>query len=368
VQDKFYHSIKDDIPIYLDDKLVEWCGYEGSVREQKRALLRLIEKYNIKTIEMDNDEYEEFRKSLCDASVTQTTKDQPIQEQSDNESSDEESDNESDDEEPDNEEPVEEINTMYPPVDRTRGKGKTRHILIMPDDFRMVVMRLPTKTGTQICRYYIELEKMIKLYVNYQLQFYIRREELLQIDLKESRAERLVERQKAEADRQKAEADRQKSDAKLNKINATLTEIKEELNESNQLVNELGEDLNNLTETLDIATDDRAPKVMRPYIRERFVIMKLNDTDATTHDYYVIRAQRRNVGSAISKLRSTFENATRALTIDCQPNSMNLFNRIKEQMTDNIDYANNYISPVGISHKSFLRRIQLINNQKKNIE
>ena len=44
---KLYHSIKDDIPIYLDNELIKWMGYQGTLFEQKRAILRLFKKYNI---------------------------------------------------------------------------------------------------------------------------------------------------------------------------------------------------------------------------------------------------------------------------------------------------------------------------------
>ena len=125
--DKFYHSIKEDIPIYLDNELIQWCGYAGELRDQKRRLFDLIKKYKVSTIDLDNDEYEELR----------------------------------------------EVNLIYyPKVDKSRGKGKTRHILIMPDDFQLIVLRLPTSTGHIVADHYIGLSNLVRLYWQYQAAFY----------------------------------------------------------------------------------------------------------------------------------------------------------------------------------------------------
>jgi hypothetical protein len=398
VVDKFYHSIKDDIPIYLDNDLIKWCGYAGELKKQKQSLISLIEKYDIPYIELNNDEYEDLRNIIIKSSTLKSTQDsKPLKltnsenesDDSENESdnsenddsennesegddseneSDDDSDNESDD---NSEEEIEEINTLYPAVDKSHGKGKTKHILIMPDDFRMIVMRLPTKVGAQVCRYYVELEKIVKMYLEYQNRFLCRREELLQIELKEARADRKraeADRKKAEADRKRAEADRKKAEVDRKKIQQQYKRIEEELQESNQLINDLDDDINELNERLDVATNDRVPKVDRTHIREVFVMMKLNDDDETTHDYYVIRAQKCNLNKAINRIIGKFPNATKVITINCQPNSMNLYNRIKEQLSDYIDYDKNYISPIGISHPVFLKRVRRINNQKKTVD
>ena len=371
--DKFYHSIKNDVPVYLDNDLIKWCGFGGEFKRQKQSLFELIKKYNIPYLELDNDEYEEMRNSLSTKICAQKNNSQPIkvkEEDSEDDDSDEEDTDEEDSEEDEIEEDDEFI-TLYPPVDRSRGKGKTRHILIHPNNFRKIVLRLPTKVGEQVCDYYILLEQIVNIYLEYQNTFRIKREELLQIELKESRADR----QKAEADRQKAEAGRQKMEAEFKKAEADrqkiitqCTRIEIELQESNQMIADLDDDINELTDRLDLATDDRVPKVSRIRIREVFLIMKLNHVEPDSHEFYVIRAQKCNLDRAIRKVITRSPNATRALRISCQPNSMNLYNRIKEQMVNNIDYHNNYISPVGITQMDFLREIRQINIKKKIVE
>ena len=95
--------------------------------------------------------------------------------------------------------------------------------------------------------------------------------------------------------------------------------------------------------------------------------MRLNDTDEMTHEYYVIRCQSRAVRKSVRNIRDLFPDAERILTITCQPNSKNLYNRIKEELRDNIDVYKNYISPYDMSHNRFIRRIREINEERHNL-
>jgi ABC-type Zn2+ transport system substrate-binding protein/surface adhesin len=329
--------------------LIRWCGYSGELFEQKRALLKLIKKYNIPTIKIDNDEYEEYRnntKKLYDRSIIQNSNNENEDEDEHKELLEEESDNDEHKEFSD-EETDEEFSRIYPGVDRSNGKGKTKHVLIMPDDFKMIVMRLPTEIGAQVCRYYIELEKLIKDYMNYQMQFLSRREELLEIDLKESRE---MFRQ-AREDRERDRLERRQAETELM-----------------QSIHGLEEKVDILDDKLDIATDDRVPKTDHSDLLERFVLMRLNDPDQTVHEFYVIRTQKKSTSNAVRKLQSTFPNARKSLVINDQPNSKNLFNRIKESMRDVIDVKGNYISPYRISKEVFIDRIRSLNLEKKRID
>lgn len=128
--DKFYISIKEDIPIYLDNTLIQWCGYAGSMSEQKRALLNVMKKYNIKYTEYTNDEYERFRKNKVD------------------------------------------LLDYYPLIDRTNGKGRTKHIMIMSNDFQLIMLRLPTSTGIVVAEHFVNLSNLVRLYWQYQAKFY----------------------------------------------------------------------------------------------------------------------------------------------------------------------------------------------------
>lgn len=129
--DKFYISIKEDIPIYLDNTLIQWCGYCGSIPEQKRALLNLMKKYNIEYTKYSNDEYDEFIKSKV------------------------------------------ELHNYYPDPSSFNIKATcTNHILIMPNDFQLVLLRLPTSTGIVVAEHFVNLSNLVKIYWQYQAKFY----------------------------------------------------------------------------------------------------------------------------------------------------------------------------------------------------
>ena len=159
----------------------------------------------------------------------------------------------------------------------------------------------------------------------------------------------------------KAEADRKE-------LKQTLNNVRDELTEMHELVEESNEEIQTLTNHLNTAVEDRVPQTAKRSTRERFILMQLNDNDPEVHEFYVIRTQNRSVNTAINRLRRQFPNATRVLTIICQPNATNLYNRIKERLGAMIDYTGNYISPIELTHNAFIRRIHRINNERRNVE
>jgi hypothetical protein len=232
--DKFYHSIKNDIPIYLDDNLIRWCGYAGESFEQKKNLLKLIKKYKVPIIELDNTKYAELRneiqKPYGQLAIRNIVPDKKVlvEENDDDEGLDDEYSEEESDQETEDRVDTE-FNKIYPKVDRSNGKNRTKHILIMPKDFKKIVIRLPTERGEQACDYHIELEQLIQDYMNYQVQFISRREELLQIELAESRAEREADRKKAEADRKKADRYHNELMGQIDELNDNIEDLSDKL-------------------------------------------------------------------------------------------------------------------------------------------
>ena len=68
-----WNMFREKIPIYITDNLVRVFGYKGDLYTQKQALLKLVKKYNIPTIRLDNLEYSKF---LCRSETTQNKRDQ----------------------------------------------------------------------------------------------------------------------------------------------------------------------------------------------------------------------------------------------------------------------------------------------------
>lgn len=51
------------------------------------------------------------------------------------------------------------------------AKQNSKFILMEPNDLKMAIMQLKTKNGHIIRQYYIDLEELLKLYVEYTLYF-----------------------------------------------------------------------------------------------------------------------------------------------------------------------------------------------------
>ncbi len=288
--DKFFHSIQNDMLIYVDETLIRWCGYSGEVKEQKRALLRLLDKYKIKYEEYSNDRYIKLLKSYGDSRVT--IKDDKKG-----------------------------GNMLYPPIEKGRGKSNAKHILIMPDNFKKVAMRLPTEKGEQVCDYYIQFEKVVNIYFRYQTQFLIKREELLQIELKESRAAR-----------------KELMD-KVDELNGTVNELKDEVGITNAM-------LEVTNRKLGVAVEERAPRTASEAKHTRLAIIKLataHKINRLMYQYYVIRGQKIHVESKKRLKLAEQPGASAILTIEYSPNASNLFNLIKEEMSDKVSINGNYM-------------------------
>ena len=146
--DRFYHNLQDDIPIYLNKNIIKWCGYEGDLRHQKEQFIKIINSNDIPIIELNNTEYVEFYGKI---KLKQ---------------SDKNSDTNSEITDID-------YSTLYPDPKTFNSKAhKTKHILIMPDDFKKVVIMLKTKKGNRIRDHFINLCNLLELYWMYQCKFY----------------------------------------------------------------------------------------------------------------------------------------------------------------------------------------------------
>jgi 5,10-methylene-tetrahydrofolate dehydrogenase/methenyl tetrahydrofolate cyclohydrolase len=63
-----------------------------------------------------------------------------------------------------------------------------------------------------------------------------------------------------------------------------------------------------------------------------------------------------------------YSNAKRCLSIDYQPNSKNLYNRIKENLYKYISIDGNYIKlRSNVSHEKFIHKLKKLNEEKREV-
>ena len=128
--DRFWSNIKDDKWIYLDNDLILWFGYKD-IKHGKEQIIKLMKKYFI-----ENEDYKilsnsEFNINNFCAGV------------SGEQNNDEEK----------------------------RGAHNKQYITVSSDCFKELCMHVGTNKSKEIKKYYIELEKVFKFYLEYQNEF-----------------------------------------------------------------------------------------------------------------------------------------------------------------------------------------------------
>ena len=146
--DKFWNSIKNDIPIYVDDNMLEYIGYDCN-RERRNK-----EKYTdlLKRNFTENDNYKlinsmEFNNFLCPPHGGE-----------------------------------EYIENKLIILDKTNINmhNKVKHLIVSPDVFKESLMLMQTEKSKQIRKYYIALEKVYKAYLQYQNDYQREQQLILQ--------------------------------------------------------------------------------------------------------------------------------------------------------------------------------------------
>ena len=123
--DYFWQVMVGNTGLHLGTRVLEWFGYEGDYKIQKQNFIRMLKNNKISYSEL-------------------TQKDKEID--------------------------------LYPTIQNEiaalpSNVQNSKFLIMEPDDIKMAIMQLKTKNGHIIRQYYIDLEKLIKLYVEYTLCF-----------------------------------------------------------------------------------------------------------------------------------------------------------------------------------------------------
>ena len=260
--DTFFHNLQSDIPIYMSEQMIEYFGYKGTHIKQKELLNRLISENFLDYkdqlyFEYDNKQYIEFRKEKEGMLLTL--------ERGDNN-----------------------LDKLYPPALKTRGKTNTKHILVSPKLFKEMLMLCNTEKGKQVRRYYLDIVDVMELYIQYQNKLTINtlEQKLDNISLQLTTTNtQLIEERKCAAE------ERKKSDERFNK----LLDIAED---SKETVDELHIDLGNVV-------NDRVSTKRVPTDKYNYLVI-LKDTADDEVPYYILRTQEKSVNARIALLKKKY--------------------------------------------------------------
>ena len=314
-----WNSFRDNIPIYVTNGLIKVFGYKGEIKTQKFAMMKLVKKYNIPVIQLNNEEYTSFVGHL---------------EYAPNNSSDQE------------ESKVSLIEGFYPLITKEQLKSKPLHTLIMPKDLKKLWLVVNTSNGDMIRDYVISLDELFNLYLEYQSNYKSSQMAIkdTKIDELNNKIEKLIENSELQIQ-------------KLNDQDLLLKEMKEE----NEVQTEI---LDDMSSKLDKATDERAPRPKSANKCEQFLLIKLKGS--AYWRYYVIRAQCASAEKSRIKIMEKYPGSTLELKIEYQPNAGNLYTLIKEQTQ--IKSSGNYIRlRDGYTNEQFITDITKINEERKEV-
>ncbi|CCV02371.1 hypothetical protein IIV30_176R [Invertebrate iridescent virus 30] len=313
-EDRNYGQILDDLTtesesIHITKAVLEWFGYEGEYRKQKEAFLKILRRNEISYSEL-------------------TKKDKKIK--------------------------------LYPTIKEellTINEGAqtcAKFLIMKPDDVKMAIMQLKTKNGNTIRQYYIDLEKLLKMYTEYTLYFNHRESQRQITDLEQMMVDLKVSNKKLEDSNQRQEQ-------YMRSLGISLEEVKDQ-NYG------LKKEVKKVQRKLGIAVEDRAPLPEDESKRERFVLIKRNDSEY--YPYYTIRAQEGYTQRKLKTEKLHFPNLEVLLDFKCNPNSKSLYTRIKENLkTEGVTFKGNNIDleDSDITEKKLVEEMKVINDAKRKI-
>ena len=145
-------------------------------------------------------------------------------------------------------------------------------------------------------------------------------------------------------------------------INNELMEINNELMEV-AIVR-----LEHVEEKLGIAKEIVVPKEQNIEYHEMFTLLKRRQFDPESEwEYYAICGQTKYVKTTRTRKMRT-DGMVEALSFEYTPNTKNILHRVKEQLSESIDYRGNNIDrKPGVSERRLLRLIRDIEKERVEI-
>ncbi|ADO00378.1 hypothetical protein WIV_gp035 [Wiseana iridescent virus] len=241
----------------------------------------------------------------------------------------------------------------------------SKFLIMEPDDLKMAIMQLKTKNGDTIRQYYIDLEKLLKLYVEYTLYFNHRESQRKITNLEEMMAKMDLDMKIREETR---ELEREKDRQYMRSLGISLEEVKDQNEELLDNNKGLKKNVKDIKRKLGIAVEDRAPLPVDEDKQERFVLLKRNDDQH--YQYYTVRAQYGYTERKIKTNRLLFPQLEILLDFTAHPNSKSLYNRIKVELkTRNVQFNGNNIDLEGseVTQEELIEEMKVINDQKYEI-
>jgi hypothetical protein len=157
-----------------------------------------------------------------------------------------------------------------------------------------------------------------------------------------------------------------KAEKRTKKIIDKLEDTHLKLDETSEQLNETNTKLLYVSKKLDIAVEDRVPQTKNIDKLEDFVLLK-SRKKTIDFRYYAVRGQPNYVNRKSNK-KITEDKYKEILRINNVANSVNLWNRLKEQLSKSVEYCGNEMNLINISEVEFINIIKDIYEKRKYID
>ncbi len=308
--DKFWQCVSESRCVTIDASVIDWLGYDSKQdRDNKATFLKLLKSHNIDFSEIKHSDknFSKYPKLVKEAESL------------------------------------------------TKEALKRKQWIIMDsDDFKMMVMCLKTKKAMDIRRYYLAIEKLFKMFCEYTLHFNLRREERLLkekdnvIKEKDCKIEALMQKILEVSTETKEElkgvrGELGQANDQLGQANAKLDDANEQLEVANERIETVEERMGVMEEHIEEIRDVAVPKPRNKGKIHKIGLVKMSPRyvpDPSDPGYVrnsnvvIIRRQQDSFNVRVQQIKNygneTNANARVIFETD-NPNSINLFNRLKEK-------------------------------------
>ncbi len=320
---KFWQCVAENMRIHMDAHILAWLGYENEQeRNQKQAFVKLLKSHNInfKQVKHTDSDFENYPDLVEEASNLSA-----------------------------------------------QSLHQKKWIIMNSNDFKMMIMYIQTNRANEIRQYYLSLENLFKMYCEYTLHFQLRRERR-RLDNKQHTIDDLTK----ELKNMRLENEKERLDAQ-NRHDDLMQRGDELLYHAKQTE----DDLNHVTKTLHVVRDKVVPDTKNKGKQHKLGLIRKSrsyvpvDSDPryfTRSDITVLRRQASTFNQRVNEIKNygngTNTDAHLLLELD-NPNSINLYNRLKEERPTDFVYHN----PCGIelrpgNEDELLEAVNEIHNER----
>ena len=305
---KFWQCVAENRCVHMDTSILEWLGYDNEEeRFNKASFIKLLKSHNIefKQIKHTDPEFQNYPDLVEEASNLSA-----------------------------------------------QSLHQKKWIIMGSRDFKEMVMCLRTSKASEIRQYYLAIEDLFKMYCEYTLHFQLRREKR-RLEKKQGTIDDLVrgmEEMKLEHERRYEEAER-KHERRHKEAMARGDQLlyhAEQAEEDRLLM------MNDIHQVRQVA----APNPDEPNNVHRMAVVKMSPHyrwDENDPNYYseidaiAVRTQIKSFNGRLKRIQKagsgTNKNASILTSFD-SPNPISLFNRLKENYSDQFTF----VYPTGIRY------------------